>query len=170
MELGNCPTNHHSIDYALRHGERAKGQAVSMVDNYMLSADIKLDGTLHPALDTTNPRIKLDTTLHQWIGKELEEDLDLEKFYKDVKIEEQSFRRAIEEYQKSLGPNQKSTINFKETHTMAQVWDVFDSAEQKYRVEDTQGFWGGMRRAFRKLGDHNKAIEGWLGLLPDESE
>ena len=77
---------------------------------------------------------------------------------------------AVEEYQKTLSPNGKVSIDFTETHTMAQVWEIVDAAEQKQQSKNSKGFWGRLRVAFRKLGDHNKAIEGWLGLLPDESE
>ncbi|MCJ1385116.1 hypothetical protein MMC17_008235 [Xylographa soralifera] len=170
MDLRNHPVSHDSIDYTLTYGERVKAHAVSIVEGYMLSTDSKMDGTLHPALNTTDRRVMLDTSLQRWVEVEPEENLDLESFYKDVKIEERSFCRAVEEYQKTLGPNDKIVINLKETHTMEEVWSILELAEQKYRVEDTKGIWGGLCRAFRKLGDHNKAIEGWLGLLPGESE
>ncbi|MCJ1433729.1 hypothetical protein MMC27_003093 [Xylographa pallens] len=142
MDIRDNPIYCESIDDALRRGEKVETQAVSEVEGYMLSTDSKIDGTLHPALNTISARIMLDTSLHRWVEIEPEKDLNLENFYKDVKIEEQSFCRAMKEYQRTLGPNDKTTVNLKETHTMAEVWSIIDFAEQEYRVEDTKGFWG----------------------------
>ena len=77
MKSSNFPADEESISYVLRQGEEAKHRARDMVDRYMLSTDSKMDGTLHPGLDTTNPQIRLDTKSHQWIEEELKEDLDL---------------------------------------------------------------------------------------------
>lgn len=92
-----------------------------------------------------------------------------EKYYKDVSAEEQRFLEAMEEYERTADPKYKTRINLKETHTIEQVWAVVDSAVAKYNVEDVSGFWGSIRKAFRKLGEHNETLNGWLGLLPTES-
>ncbi|MCJ1401380.1 hypothetical protein MMC11_004592 [Xylographa trunciseda] len=169
MDLRGTQPCHQSVDCLLKQSEKAKDQALGIVDTYMLSVDNKLDGTLHPALDVTNTKLILNTKLHRWMEKEPEDDLDLEEFYKDVKLEEQSFRKAVEEYQTISPANIKIVIDFEKTHTMTEVWQIIDAAEQKYKLEDNS-FWGRLRRAFRKLGDHNKAIGGWLGLLPEQSQ
>ena len=60
-------------------------------------------------------------------------------------------------------------VDLSEKHTMSGVWDVLDQALDRYRNKDIQGSWGRIRNAFRKLGEHSGAVEGWLGLLPKES-
>ncbi|GLB12261.1 hypothetical protein AtubIFM57258_009542 [Aspergillus tubingensis] len=45
-----------------------------------------------------------------------------------------------------------------------------DQVAAKYKNSETEkGMWNQIRNAFRKLGDHENAINGWLGLLPSES-
>lgn len=75
----------------------------------------------------------------------------------------------MEEYEKSAEPKYKTNINPKDTHTMKDVWAIVDAAVEKYKVEDVKGFWGKIRKAFRKLGENNEVVDGWLGLLPTES-
>ncbi|RAH59521.1 hypothetical protein BO85DRAFT_485994 [Aspergillus piperis CBS 112811] len=45
-----------------------------------------------------------------------------------------------------------------------------DQVAAKYKNSEAEkGVWNQIRNAFRKLGDHENAINGWLGLLPSES-
>jgi hypothetical protein len=75
----------------------------------------------------------------------------------------------MKDYEDKVKDKYKTGIDFDEVHTMEQVWEAVEEAIANYQIEDVKGFWGRIRKAFRKLGEHNKALEGWMGLLPTES-
>ena len=78
---------------------------------------------------------------------------------------EERFRQAIEKYEEQTNTG----VDLREPHTMSELWEILDRAVDKYNIQDVQGFWGRIRKAFRKFGEHSGAVEGWLGLLPKES-
>ncbi|OAL21622.1 hypothetical protein AYO22_08018 [Fonsecaea multimorphosa] len=80
------------------------------------------------------------------------------------------FKNAMREYEASVKKKYRTGINPDDKHSMDQLWAVIDEAIDHYETEATKGFWGKIRLSFRKLGENGKAIEGWLGLLPSESE
>jgi hypothetical protein len=87
----------------------------------------------------------------------------------DTKAEEDQFKAAMKEYEKTAKDKYKTGVDPDSEHTMEQLWAVVDAAVDKYKTKDTKGYWGKIRHAFRKLGENDKAIQGWLGLLPTES-
>lgn len=44
-----------------------------IVEKYMQSQKSGLNGGMHPALNTNDPRVTLDTTKHKWVDTEIEE-------------------------------------------------------------------------------------------------
>ena len=84
--------------------------------------------------------------------------------------EEKLFLQAMLDYERDAKDKYKTGIKVDEMHTMAQVWQALDEIAEKYEKGDNkQSIWGRVRLAFRKLGEHGTAFEGWLGLLPTES-
>jgi hypothetical protein len=54
---------------------------------------------------------------------------------------------------------------------MAELWTVIDHTLKDYSLEDKRSkVWSRIHLAFRKLGDGQGAFEGWLGLLPTQSQ
>jgi len=96
-----------------------------------------MDGSIHPGPDTAVQCMTLDGTSYRWVDNEPEEeDIDLEKYYKNVQEEEQRFIRAMETYQKEADPKSKRKTNLKRTHTMEQVWKMMDAAADEYKLQD----------------------------------
>lgn len=56
-----------------------------------------------------------------------------------------------------------------ESHSMEDVIKAIDDAKKAYDEKGEKGFFGPIRKAFRKLGDNEGAGKAWLGLLPGES-
>ncbi|OIW24490.1 hypothetical protein CONLIGDRAFT_648639 [Coniochaeta ligniaria NRRL 30616] len=87
----------------------------------------------------------------------------------DVLAEEEQFKEAMREYEDTAEPKYKTGIDPDAEHSVTQLWKVIDDEVAKYHSKDKKGLWGKIRLAFRKLGDGNQAVQGWLGLLPTES-
>ncbi|KAH8424981.1 uncharacterized protein LDX57_002727 [Aspergillus melleus] len=89
-----------------------------------------------------------------------------------VQGEEQKFLQAMREYELKADDKHKTHLNLEGKHTMEEVWTELDAAMEKYEKGEGHkaGTWGKVRRAFRRLGQHGKAIEEWLGLVPSESD
>jgi hypothetical protein len=79
----------------------------------------------------------------------------------------------MEEYQKKLKPKYRIPIHSSTSVTAQEYIDeVLNSiaeAQRSYEDDAVKGFWGSIRKAFRKLGDNESAFVAWLGLLPVES-
>ena len=88
----------------------------------------------------------------------------------NVDVEEARFKDIMREYETTAKPKYKTGFDPDGKHSVAELWKVIDDAVDKYQSKDVEGVWGRIRLAFRKLGDKDKAIEGWLGLLPQESQ
>jgi len=73
-------------------------------------------------------------------------------------------------YENTAQEKYKTGINPDSEHTIKDLEAVVSEAIDNYQTKDTKGFWGKIRLACRKLGDGSEAIQGWLGLLPQESE
>jgi len=74
------------------------------------------------------------------------------------------------EYEAGAREKFKTGVDPAKKHTMEELWNVIDTAVDNYQSKEKNGVWGKIRLAFRKLGENGKAFEGWLGLLPEESE
>lgn len=86
-----------------------------------------------------------------------------------VKKEEDQFKSTMREYEATADAKYKTGVNVGDRHNFKQLWTVIDEAVNKYETKDTARFWGKIRLAFRKLGDGSETAQGWLGLLPTES-
>lgn len=87
-----------------------------------------------------------------------------------VNIQEDRFRAAMREYENNAKQKYKTGVDVDDAHSVDQLWQVIDSAIEGYTSKDRDGVWGKVRMGFRKLGDGSEAMQGWLGLLPTESE
>lgn len=75
----------------------------------------------------------------------------------------------MKEYEESAKDKYKTGININEMHSLDEIWTMLDTPVEKYQKKDIKGFWGHIRLAFRKLGEYDKPITGWLGLIPSEN-
>jgi hypothetical protein len=87
-----------------------------------------------------------------------------------VETEEDRFKKAMREYESTAKEKYKTGIDPDSEHTIKQLETVAAEAIDQYQTKDTKGFWGKIRLACRKLGDGSEDLQGWLGLLPTESE
>jgi hypothetical protein len=79
----------------------------------------------------------------------------------------ESFTQAITEL-KSKNKKKDEIANFSllsECHSWDEVAGVLQRAERTY--EDKDSVSGKVRKAFRRVGDHSKSIQSFVGLLPD---
>lgn len=88
----------------------------------------------------------------------------------EVQTQEDRFKNAMKEYEKSVKEKYKTGVDVDDTHSVEQLWQIIDKAIDDYTSKDKDGVWGKIRIGFRKLGDGSEAMQGWLGLLPTESQ
>lgn len=74
------------------------------------------------------------------------------------------------EYETTAEEKYKTGVTPDETFEMEQLWKIIDEQKERYRKRGQEGLLGKIRYAFRKLGDGNVVITGWLGLLPSQSQ
>jgi hypothetical protein len=85
-------------------------------------------------------------------------------------VEEDVFKEAMIEYENEAPQKYKTGVDPSKKHTITELGKTIDDAVDKYQAKDKKGVWGKIRNAFSKLGEGQEAMEGWLGLLPDQSE
>ena len=71
-------------------------------------------------------------------------------------------REAKKKYRTGMDPDK--------THTITQLESAIAKSIEKHDDEEAKGYWGRINIAFRKLGGKKEDINGWLGLLPSESQ
>lgn len=87
-----------------------------------------------------------------------------------MKAEESRFKHAMKYYEDTAKEKYKTGVNVDDTHSIQQLWQVIDDVTNNYTSPNQNGRWGKIRMVFKKIGEGSEAIQGWLGLLPDESE
>ena len=92
-----------------------------------------------------------------------------ESLYGDIESDQREFLNAMELYEANAEPKYKLHVNMKETHSLDDVLRSIDEAKKNYDAKEA-GFFGSIRKAFRKLGDNESVCNTWLGLLPGDSE
>lgn len=88
----------------------------------------------------------------------------------EVQTQEDRFKDAMKEYEKSAKEWYKTGVEVNEMHGVEQLWQIIDKAIDDCTSKDKDEVWGKIRIGFRKLGDGSEAIQWWLGLLPTESQ
>ncbi|KAL0261302.1 hypothetical protein SLS55_004999 [Diplodia seriata] len=73
-------------------------------------------------------------------------------------------------YENEADAKYKTGVTIDDRYTMQQIWDELDDAIEKYQKKGTQGLRGRVRGVGRKIGKHSEVVEGWLGLLPTQSQ
>lgn len=89
--------------------------------------------------------------------------------YDEANNEHRLFVAAIEEYESCADEKFKTHININQSHTWDEVLKEVSKVEEEYKVAGVKGFWGPLRKGFRKFGENHKAFTAWAGLLPTES-
>lgn len=89
------------------------------------------------------------------------------KIHNETKGEEDRFKQALKDYEATAKDKYKTGIDIEKVHSMAELWAMIDDLAQ--RRKDKKGLWRKIRFAFRKLGENEKPITGWLGLVPSEN-
>lgn len=74
------------------------------------------------------------------------------------------------DYDSQAKPKYKVGINMKEHHSIEDVMKAVDDAKKVYDKKEQRPIFGAIRKAFRKLGDHEGTLRTWLSVLPGESE
>lgn len=87
-----------------------------------------------------------------------------------MKVQECRFKDAMKEYESTVKSKYKTGVDVDDMHSVDQLWKLIDTAIEDYTSQSGEAIWGKIRIGFRKLGDGSEAIQGWLGLLPTESE
>ena len=75
----------------------------------------------------------------------------------------------MDEYEKATENKQKKVPGWsRNKHTWKEVLEEVDVASSQYN--DPSGFWGKIRKVFRRGGDNAGPASAWLALLPTQSE
>ncbi|KAK3319665.1 hypothetical protein B0T19DRAFT_432841 [Cercophora scortea] len=152
-------------DAMLREGVVVKQGVAELTSTFATIPDSPLDGSPHQALQP--PRALGVATASTQAGAKPVQHCAVEV---QVEEEEDKFKAAIREYEGAAEPKYKTGVNPDDTHSIEQLWKIIDDEIETYQSKDKKGAWGKVRLAFRKLGDGSEAVQGWLGLLPTESE
>lgn len=76
----------------------------------------------------------------------------------------------MRDYENTAKEKYKTGVDLNETHSVEQLWQIIDGTIDDYSLRGQDGIWKKIRTGLRQLGDGSEAIQGWLGLLPTESE
>ncbi|KAJ5761844.1 uncharacterized protein N7511_005226 [Penicillium nucicola] len=117
---------------------------------------------------------QFDPKSQQFVAAKFESKIkDIEKISQRQAVvteEEQKFIQALRDYEKDAKPKYRTGVKIDEIHTLADVWEMLDTAVDDYEKGKKAGVWGRVRKAFGGLGENGAAVEQWLGLLPTESQ
>lgn len=98
--------------------------------------------------------------------------LSSSELFKLADEEKKRFSDALAEWESKVKPEHKTKVDIGQKHTWKEVLKAVDDAKQSY--DDPQGRLGWLRERLRKIGDKAGStaplLDGWLGLLPSESE
>ncbi|PON29541.1 hypothetical protein TGAM01_v201790 [Trichoderma gamsii] len=159
-----------SIRELLSSTSTVKKYVSVITKTYEASLESPLDGSIHPSFRVEN--ISRDCTTLSPARPIFEESTDkpalLLKTHEDVMDEEDAFKKAMKEYESTA--KYKTGINPDSEHTMKELESVVAEAIEKHCAKDKRGFWGKIGHACKILGESKDDIEGWLGLLPSESQ
>ncbi|KAJ4416468.1 hypothetical protein N0V82_006733 [Gnomoniopsis sp. IMI 355080] len=131
-----------------------------------------LDEFLHPKLQTTQCPDPANTApqQQQLVPIDAQETAESKSGSKVVaRDKEEEFMEAIKLYEDNAKEKYKTGVDLNSTHTIKELWTIVDEEVQNYHDKEKKGVWGKIRLAFRKLGDGGDAVQGWLGLVPSES-
>lgn len=87
-----------------------------------------------------------------------------------VKDQENAFKNAMREYESSAKAKYRTGFDPEKTHRMEDLERVLEESIKNREQRDARGGWDKIYDAFLKLGKNKDNINGWLGLLPSESE
>ncbi|OQE06568.1 hypothetical protein PENVUL_c017G07274 [Penicillium vulpinum] len=161
MRTAMIPSSHREdIEVILNQNQRIHDSRQNIVEKYVTNAEHGSDLLAVFARPDPEP------------ARTVVEDEEVRRRRSIVRDEEQKFLRAMREYESKADDKHKTNLNLEGKHTMEEVWIELDAAVEKYEKGESHkaGIWGKVRRAFRKLGQHGKAIEEWLGLVPSEPD
>ena len=88
---------------------------------------------------------------------------------KDEEEEKRLFFDAVQEYNATIDSKDRINVCTNTIHNIGEVIDLIRISQEKYKLRDKDGFWGKIRRAFKKLGSHDKSGGDWMKLLPQDS-
>ncbi|KAI0006575.1 hypothetical protein F4779DRAFT_629767 [Xylariaceae sp. FL0662B] len=81
------------------------------------------------------------------------------------------FAEVLQSFENDLPSKYKTRFNLHDKHSWSEVIEEASIAEMKYRKKaDNESPFGKVRGFFRSLQKKSPAVEGWLVLLPTESE
>ncbi|OJI86043.1 hypothetical protein ASPTUDRAFT_38786 [Aspergillus tubingensis CBS 134.48] len=160
------PASHKSIRQLLGTSEQTQRSMMHIVGRY---AQHEEHGS------TLDPVVRFDSETHRFVSANPAGDTHIAPKGNfpppSVYEEEQKFLQAMRDYENDSKNKYKTGIKVDQVHTMEELWNSVDQVAAKYKNSEAEkGMWNQIRNAFRKLGDHENAINGWLGLLPSESK
>ncbi|KAA6409754.1 MAG: hypothetical protein FRX48_06366 [Lasallia pustulata] len=79
--------------------------------------------------------------------------------YDEATKENALFVEALERYENSADEKFKTHINIHQSQTWDDVLKEVSNAEDKYKNEDVKGFWGSIRKGFRKFGENHQRMD-----------
>ena len=87
--------------------------------------------------------------------------------YKEADVESVRFHGILRNYEKTAGTKYRTGIDLDDSHTWDEVIAKVDNVAKQY--QDRSNFWSKVRRGMKKFGENHDAFNGWLGLLPTQS-
>ncbi|KAI9690601.1 MAG: hypothetical protein M1820_009996 [Bogoriella megaspora] len=91
--------------------------------------------------------------------------------YKDSDAQQLEFIQAMEDFEKSLSPNEQTRINARGRHTMQEVIEEVKATEMAYKRKATgdNSALGKVRGSLRRLESRTGSLEALLDFVPNQS-
>ncbi|KAK6205895.1 hypothetical protein LQW54_008086 [Pestalotiopsis sp. IQ-011] len=162
------------MEDSLREAHEVDLQVDKIIRRFASDPAGPLNGSIHPAFQfplqpiippNAEQDIKLVVPQNAAINDQRSSSLQGE-----VRAQTTRFKDAIKEYEKTAKERYKTGVDVNGTHSVEHLWQIIDDVVEEYARKGQEGVWGNIRAGFRKLGDGSEAMQGWLGLLPTESE
>jgi hypothetical protein len=89
--------------------------------------------------------------------------------FKNVKKDEEDFRAAVTIYEQQAKTKYKVGVELSKTHSIDEVMTAIKAAIKTYDEKAEHGFCAPLRKAFRKIGNHQNTCQSWIQLAPTQS-
>ena len=149
----------------------------------------RLDGSIHPALNTDDANIIYDNSTHAFALFEDKNDLDLypelpsgeftgvadlfvrRAIYKEAESRRLAFTATVERYNADVKRHDVDKLDIRAKHSWESVLVMQQELHEQHRqAETSKGFKGFVQKKMRTFGENSETFQAWLKLLPTESQ
>ncbi|KAL2825514.1 hypothetical protein BJY01DRAFT_256259 [Aspergillus pseudoustus] len=122
----------------------------------------QLGNGTHKALNTSN-----NSNCRYNKEKNLWEPAEVERLYDEANKARERFLSVVEQYDQTAEPKYRTNVDIRSEHGWEDVMKAVDAGVEAYQTQALTGFWGRIRRGFRKFSNAGSSCCAFLDLIPD---